>query len=73
MTRVTVDSSLQAKLTGSDPLVLCSETGQVLGYFHPVPPPGTIQSPFTDEEIERRRQDRKGSPLTDVLNRLGEK
>jgi hypothetical protein len=63
---------MQAKLTGTDPLVLCSESGQVLGNFYPAPPPGTIKSPFTDEEIERRRQDRTGSPLADVLARYRE-
>ncbi|HZZ29586.1 MAG TPA: hypothetical protein VFE46_16435 [Pirellulales bacterium] len=71
MTRVTIDSSLQAKLTGTDPLILCTETGQVLGYFHPVPPPGTIKSPISDEELEELRKQRTGTPLADVLKRIG--
>ena len=74
MTRVTIDSSMQAKLQGDAPLIVCNEAGDVLGYFQPVGKTSSgIRSPISDEEIERRRQRRAGSPLADVLQRLSEK
>jgi hypothetical protein len=71
MTRVTIDSATQAKLQGDQPLVLCNEAGKVLGYFHPAIPAGSIKSPISDEEIERLSQQRTGSPLSEVLKRIG--
>jgi hypothetical protein len=71
MTRVTVDTATEAKLHTAGPLVLCNEAGQVLGYFHPAVPAGSIKSPFSDEEIERLSQQRTGSPLSEVLKRIG--
>jgi hypothetical protein len=71
MTRVTVDSATQFKLQGAEPLIVCNEAGKVLGFFQPANVPEGIKSPFSDEEIERRRQIREGAPLSDVLRRLG--
>jgi hypothetical protein len=72
MTHVTVDSSTEAQLHGSDPVMVCSPTGQPLGYFHPLLPAGSFKSPISDEELARRRQQRTGSPLHEVLRRLGD-
>lgn len=30
----------------------------------------SVQSPFSDEELQRRRQQRAGRPLTEILERL---
>jgi len=72
MTRVVVDAAFGAKLTGLTGAVeLCDESGRTLGYFHPAMLEGSaakrLQSPHSDEEIERRRQDRSGRPLSDIL------
>jgi len=54
-------------------LEVCDRSGQTLGYFVPVgtngggPPP---RSPFSDEEIQMRRQQRVGKPLSEILQRL---
>jgi hypothetical protein len=54
---------------------ICDQSGQTLGYFHPAVKPGDyaaagIESPFSDEEIERRRQDFSGRPLAEILRDL---
>ena len=46
--------------------------GEFVGTFQApfgAPPPG-FQIPFTDEELERRRQARTGRPLKDILRDL---
>jgi hypothetical protein len=72
MTKVVVDPAFGAKITGLTGAVeLCDESGRTLGYFHPAMSEGSapqrLQSPHSDEEIERRRQDRRGRPLADIL------
>ncbi len=72
MTKLVVDAALGSKLTEvGEPVELCDASGRTLGYFHPVPPPdssmATVRSPLSDEEIERRRQDRGGRPLREIL------
>jgi hypothetical protein len=73
MTRITVDAGTLAKLHGlNDFLEFCDESGRTLGHFCPlVSPPrgpdGKIISPISDEEWERRRQERSGRPLKDIL------
>jgi hypothetical protein len=75
MSRVTVDAATRARLHNLDEfLILCDESGRTLGYFHPGVPPTPagqqITSPISDKEIERRRQQRSGIPLAEVLKRL---
>lgn len=73
MTKIVVDASLDAKLTYlQEPVELCDESGRSLGFLHPVAHPAdtTDVSPFSEEEIERRRQHRSVSSQQDVLNRL---
>ena len=76
MTKVVVDASLDAKLTSlREPAELCDHSGRILGFFHPVAQPSEATaardlSPFSDEEVERRRQQRSGSSLEEVLERL---
>ncbi len=71
MTKIFVDAATRANLHNLDTVVeVCDESGETLGYFHPQSPTKAVQSPFSDEEIERRRQQRTGKPLAEVLERL---
>jgi hypothetical protein len=78
MTKLVVDAAMQAKLNPLNGLLeICDEAGRTLGYFHPVltqnhSGESSIQSPFTEEELERRRQQRTGRPLNEILKRLGQ-
>jgi hypothetical protein len=78
MDKVNVDPTLVARLHNLDTtLEVCDTSGRTLGYFHPVldrmpPASGPAKSPFSDEEIQQRRQQRSGRPLPEVLRRLGE-
>lgn len=73
MTRITLDAGTVAKLRGlSDLVEFCDESGQTLGHFQPVElpprdPDGKIISPISDEEYERRRLERTGRPLKDII------
>ena len=72
MPRLTVDPELQTKLTQSgEPVEIYDQSGRVIGYFEPLPP-GRLKelSPFSDEELERRREQRTGRPLKDILKDL---
>ncbi len=75
MTDVIVDAALRARLNNLDGLLrICDESGRVLGYFHPAEPVesegGKVRSPFTDQELGARRQQRTGHPLAETLDRL---
>ena len=76
MTKLVVDAAMQAKLNNLNGLLeLCDETVRTLGYFHPVTKEQSgsgnhNQSPFTEEELERRRQQRTGRSLTEILEGL---
>jgi hypothetical protein len=75
MTKVVLDAALRAKLNGLDKcLELCDEQGLTLGYFHPLArADGTgARSVFSREELERRRQQRTGRPLAEILERLNQ-
>lgn len=73
MTKVVVDAAFGARITGlAGAVELCDESGRTLGYFHPVVPgiesrSHRTESPFPQEEIERRRQEQGGRPLKDIL------
>jgi hypothetical protein len=75
MTRVIADASLPEVLQrAKEALEVCDPQGRVLGYYHPAPDPSTYpKSPFSREEIERRRQQKGGDPLEVVLKRLEER
>jgi hypothetical protein len=53
---------------------LCDDSGRVLGFFHPTWYEELTQAdrrgPFSDEEIERRRTERGGEPLAEILTKL---
>lgn len=74
--KVTVDAETRAKLEGLREVVeICDESGRPLGRFHPIPEPVDYkeliaQSPFSIEELERRRKQRTGRPLEEILRDL---
>jgi hypothetical protein len=73
MTEVTVDAALRARLNNLDDLLqFRDESGRVPGYFHPLveftsSEAGAIRSPISDEEIARRRAQRTGRSLAEIL------
>jgi hypothetical protein len=75
MTKVFLDAATQARLNNLGELLeVCDESGKVRGYFHPIgeaaASAGSHQSPHSREELERRRQQRTGRPLSEILARL---
>ena len=76
MNEVTVDAALRARLNNLDDLLkVRDESGRILGYFHPVIEPAVseeraIQSPFSSEELDRRRGQRTGRSLAEILDEL---
>jgi hypothetical protein len=77
MVKVTLDAALLTHLNQVDTaLEICDAAGQTVGYFHPAVrrPLGegpSARSPFSDEELQARRQQRTGRPLADILEQLG--
>lgn len=69
MVKITLDSGLLEQLTPANRVLeICDPKGQTVGYFHPasgclVEEKPFVRSPFSDEEIQRRRQQRAGRPL----------
>ena len=75
MVKLIVDAAMRAKFNNLDELLeICDQSGQTLGYFHPtVVTSGSENetvSPFSIEEIERRRKQRTGRPLREILENL---
>ena len=69
MTQVLADANLGAQVrAATETLQVIDETGRTLGYFQPG---GALVSPFSREEIERRRQQRGGKPLSEILVEAG--
>ena len=76
MVRVTIDQAFRSKLGDFEsPLELCDETGRVVGHFIPVQDRAIyegVESPASDDELDRRSRDESGRPLTDILRDLGQ-
>jgi hypothetical protein len=74
MTRITIDADTVLKLSNVREMVeLRDEAGKIVGHFLPGPPrdvKGQIVVPFSEEELERRSQERGGRPLKDILSDL---
>jgi len=69
ITKVVLDTSLLSKLPAiRETALLCDQSGRVIGCFESLAPPtgkgedGT-KSPFSDEELQRFRQQRSARPL----------
>ncbi len=74
MSRLLMDASLAENLRkASDAVEIVDEAGRVLGVYTPVlkhvPPPG-FKFPITDEELERRKQEKTGRSLDEILQDL---
>ena len=76
MTEVVLDIGSLSRLAGiRETAALCDEAGRVIGFFEPLEPPtgrgaDGSESPFSDEEIERFRQQRSGRSLQEILATL---
>lgn len=77
MTRVTVDESLRSRLnTFTEHLELCDESGRTIGRFLPEATYrkllySSVESRFSAEETERRRQEKGGRSLAEIWQSLG--
>jgi hypothetical protein len=79
MTQIVIDPVLRAKLNGlTDGVELLDESGDIVGYCLPLAEYNrllyaSIKIPFTEEEIERRMQEKGGRPLSEILADLEER
>lgn len=67
------DPALLAQLAAArDSIDVHGPDGEYIGTFQPPfgKPPVGFKIPFSDEELERRRQCRTGRPLKDILRDL---
>jgi len=73
MSIVITDKSILDQLRqASGTVEVHDQNGELLGTFAPLygKLPAGVQSPFTDEEIERRRREPDGRRLADILRDL---
>lgn len=74
MTQVTIDSATAAKLKDiHEKVELRDEAGRIVGHFVPGPPrdaDGKIVIPISEEELDRRSNEKGGRPLADILEDL---
>ena len=77
MTQVQVDQALQQKLDALNQSVeLCSPDGKILGRFIPEQEYrellyNTVEIPFSEEEIARRRSETGGCSLEEIWKHVG--
>jgi hypothetical protein len=71
MTRVIVGPDVWASLAAlKGPTQLCDEAGRVVGYFTPAADKSLyekVQPQISDEELQRRRQEKGGRTLSEIL------
>ena len=69
--RIILDAAFWKKLDNlKGPVEFCDEARRTLGVFHPANPPTEterLESPFSDEELERRAREPGGRPLEEIL------
>lgn len=71
MTKIVLDAQTRAQLHDlKEPLEIVDEAGRLLGLFTPMVERARLEPRISDEEIQRRRQQRTGRPLTDILGDL---
>ena len=74
MLRVILEASVLAKLDNPDgPVEVCDESGNMVGYFHPVYASGMGEkavSPFSEEELLQRAQKPGGRTFDEILRDL---
>lgn len=78
MTQIEVDESLKQKLSGfNESVELCGPDGRVLGRYLPEVEYGeilygSVEIPYSDEEIARRRAESGGCSLEEIWKRVGQ-
>jgi len=77
MVRVTIDQAFCSQLGNfQSPLELCDETGRIVGHFIPVQDRSVyegVDSPASDDELDRRSRDESGRRLAEILRDLDAK
>jgi hypothetical protein len=77
MNKIVVDDELRKKLHNlTESLELCDEQGHVLGYVTPVGDKSLydqVQSPLSEEELQKRLKEEGGRPLEEILRDLENK
>jgi hypothetical protein len=77
MTQVQVDQALHQKLGGlNESIELCGADGKILGRYLPENEYrailyDSVEIPFSDEEIARRRAETGGCSLQEIWKRVG--
>jgi hypothetical protein len=79
MSKYVLDPDLRAKLNGlNEQIEFCDESGKTLGRFVPEEEYRRMQyalaealCPYSQEELERMRQEKGGRPLADLWKELG--
>jgi hypothetical protein len=70
MTRLVLDHDTLTRLGPLDkPLEICDESGHILGFFRPLDSKD-LQPLISREEIERRRNEKGGRTLPEILRDL---
>jgi hypothetical protein len=70
MTRLILDRDTLARLGPLDkPLQIFDDTGHLLGFFQPLDPQDLVPT-ISREEIERRKQEKGGRGLAEILRDL---
>jgi hypothetical protein len=78
MTPIQVDPALQQRLGEvSEPVALCGSNGQVLGHYVPEADYkkmlyASFKTPYSSEEIARRRAETGGNTLQEIWKDLGQ-
>ena len=74
MNHVVIDQDLRNRLNGLDKhATFCDEAGQPLGIFIPATDKAKlayVKVPFTEEEIQRRMQEKGGCTLPEIWEKL---
>lgn len=79
MNAISLDRELRARLNGLDQQTMFTdENGTTVGFFLPAEDYHKLildglKIPLSDEEIERRRQEKTSSTLPEIWKRLGAK
>lgn len=79
MGKLTLDSDLRTKLNGLDePIEVCDESGHTIGHFLPAALYDEMlyrslakESPHSEEELKRRREETGGRSLSEIWKSLG--
>ena len=76
MSEITLDADLKTKLNGlNEQIIIRDEAGTPIGIYLPMEDYKTflrnVEIPFSNEEMEQRRQEKGGSSLQDFWKTMG--